>query len=105
VRVPLVNVPIPPNRNPVPSLGVKNTFSTLELRKVQAAGPNPMLALAEDRLSLSLTSMAIERFGWSVCEAADGSGDFSLRADESLRKKSASLWFWGYANQHGVDGF
>jgi hypothetical protein len=98
---------IPTLRNPVEERGVAQMFERLTLeRTLSRKGSEVPLRIAAvaANVRIQFSHRTKHLLGYALLELLDGEGDFSLEVeDESGR--STRLWFWGYSNPHGVDGF
>ena len=100
----LVDTAIPKGRNPVASDGVRQNYSALSLQLVYSK-TGTTVQIAGDVLKLRISREEIPRFYMSVCEAIDGAGDFSISCQLMPGKVATRLWFWGFSNIHGCNGF
>ncbi len=94
--------PIPPKRNPVSDRGVKAQFEVLSLRRDRNAA-DLRASMDKLRLEISFSERTKALLGFALLETLDGEGDFNIPV---LTDTGAhQLWFWGYSNPHGVNGF
>lgn len=99
---------IPSGRNPVDERGIAKMFERLTLeRLVSRRGddiPRLSITSAGGSARIQFCKATKPLLGYALLELLDGEGDFSLKIDDEA-SRSTRLWFWGYSNQHGVDGF
>lgn len=100
----LIGDPIPKGRNPVPELGVRTRFGRLEIHWTVADSRETRVTTSDGTLRLAVSRASVSQLGWAVAEAMDGEGDFCIRLAGS-RARESWLWFWGYSNEHGRNGF
>ena len=93
---------MPRDRNPVAKRGVKQIFETLSFRRDVTATDVRVLANAGD-VTFSFSERHKANIGFSIMEAIDGEGDYSIAV--SFNNAPSRLWFWGYSNPHGVNSF
>src|SRR3954451_25373768 len=93
--------PIPEGRNPV-TVPVVKMCSKIYLEFARREQDLHLLERgAEVRLTFSRTSGY--RLAFAIHEALDGVGDFCVPI--TTNAEPSFLWFWGYANVHGVNSF
>ena len=98
---------IPERRNPVEERGVAQMFERLTLEQILSRrGSEVPIRITSVRANVRVefSHRTKHLLGYALLELLDGEGDFSLEVhDESGR--ATRLWFWGYSNPHGIDGF
>lgn len=65
-------------------------------------------AFRKDTISIRCTDEGLRNLYVCVCEAMEGEGDFSLRcglSQDAGKDTDHRIWFWGFANIHGANGF
>lgn len=93
--------PIPKGRNPI-AVPVGKMFSQIDLAFAMREQDIKLLERGTAvRLTFSRTSSY--RLAFAIHEALDGLGDFCVPV--TTNTEPSFLWFWGYANVHGVNSF
>jgi hypothetical protein len=100
-HVELRTEPIPLGRNPV-TTEVAKIYSDLIFR-FDRAKAELVATEKDDALVITVSGTTSAVLGFALAETLDGVGDFSLPVMFNGRR--ADLWFWGYANTHGVNSF
>lgn len=99
---------MPPERNPVADHGILSVFETLIFERVMVRSREtvpPVQLSANGRVArMQFSEPTRGTVGFALLELLDGEGDFNLPIVDE-KNQATRLWFWGYSNPHGVNGF
>ncbi|HKO58888.1 MAG TPA: hypothetical protein VJ276_23680 [Thermoanaerobaculia bacterium] len=90
------------DRNPVGERGVQQLFGTLVFARDRSS-QELQVKTAGNEATVYFSERLKPVLGFAIVEAMDGEGDFSVPISWNAAK--SRLWFWGYSNPHGVNGF